>query len=57
MIPDSSPPSLASPLLVADHVREQARRTLEAYRVQPNLVEEHLGIEEEIRSGGNGGCG
>ena len=39
---------------IEDHVREEARRTLAAYGVQPNLVREHSGIEEEILSGGYG---
>ncbi|MFC6519809.1 sacsin N-terminal ATP-binding-like domain-containing protein [Undibacterium arcticum] len=39
---------------VEDHVREEARRTLAAYRAQPNLVREHVGIEDEVLSGGYG---
>src|SRR5450759_3948354 len=39
---------------VEDHVREQAQRTLAAYRAQPNLIREHVGIEDEVLSGGYG---
>jgi hypothetical protein len=39
---------------VQDHVQEEAKRTLAAYRVQPNLVREHVGIEDEVLSGGYG---
>ena len=40
--------------MISEHVREQARRTLEAYKVQPNYVREHVGIEDEVLSGGYG---
>lgn len=39
---------------IAIHVCEQAERTLAAYRAQPNLIREHVGIEDEVLSGGYG---
>src|SRR5688572_21232335 len=51
---DASPMGSAASSEILDHLREETRRTLEAYRVQPNLVREHVGIEEEVRSGGYG---
>lgn len=40
-----------SPDLV-QKVNDQFRRAIEAYRIQPNLVDEHANLEQSIRSGG-----
>jgi superfamily II DNA or RNA helicase len=54
-MPVSLPPGWISPTsTIATHVAEEARRTLAAYQVQPNLLREHVGIEEEVLSGGYG---
>lgn len=39
---------------IADHVRNEAKNTLAAYRVQPNFVAEHVAIEQSILTGGYG---
>ncbi|MBE0617007.1 MAG: hypothetical protein IH608_03645, partial [Proteobacteria bacterium] len=39
---------------IGKHVRAHAERTLAAYRAQPERVEEDLGIEVSIRTGGYG---
>lgn len=39
---------------IEDHVVSEAERTLAAYAAQPNLVREHVGIEDEVLSGGYG---
>lgn len=39
---------------LAEHALRESARTLEAYQTQPNLVREHVGIEENIFSSGYG---
>src|SRR5688572_15348561 len=39
---------------LAEHVLQESERTLQAYRTQPTLVREHVGIEGNIFSGGYG---
>src|SRR4051794_16178808 len=36
------------------HVLAESERTLQAYRAQPTLVREHVGIESSVFSGGYG---
>lgn len=39
---------------LAQHVRRETDRTLQAYLTQPTLVREHVGIEDNVFSGGYG---
>ncbi len=37
---------------IGNYIREECEKSLEAYRNQPNLVDEHANVEENISSGG-----
>lgn len=39
---------------ILNHIAAEANRTLAAYRIQPTLIEEHVGIEAEVLGGGYG---
>ena len=48
------PPWLGNDSSISQFVREETQRTLNAYREQPSLVEEHFGIENAVLTGGYG---
>lgn len=39
---------------LSEHIAREAANTLAAYRSQPNLIREHVGIEDEVLGGGYG---
>lgn len=39
---------------ISRHIEDERRRRLRAYEIQPNDVREHVGIEDEVLSGGYG---
>ena len=48
------PPWLGNDSPISQFVQKETQRTLNAYREQPSLVEEHFGIENAVLTGGYG---